>query len=217
MTEFCFKLPFTLIINGKAGSGKSHLLKYIMRETSKAEISFDYGIVFSNTAWEGSFNYVPEQFVYEDYNEEVIEKLIKLQEDNLKKKINKQAFIILDDCCSENEYNSTILKKLFIMGRHYMISLILTTQYPHLVPPCLRSNSNFNVFFNIGEGIREMRAVYECYGQRFKNYDEFRIFYYDNIADHKFIMWRGEVDGYQVYKAPDIIPSFLLKFNIKIK
>lgn len=122
--------PFMMIINGKTGSGKSLLLRYLMREINK-ENPFDYGIVFSNTAWEGSFDYIPHKYIHETYNESIVKNIIGIQKQNLKKSNNKikKAFIILDDCCSENEFKSPLLKKLAIMGRHYNITTFLTTQY----------------------------------------------------------------------------------------
>ncbi len=207
--------PFSAIINGKSGSGKSHVLRYIMREISKSDKPFDYGVVMSNTAWEGSFDYIPKKYIYEDFNEDVIKNLIKLQKNNLEKKIQKQAFIILDDCCSENEFTNNVIKKLFVMGRHYNISTILTTQYVHLVPPVLRSNSFYNLFFNIGEGYRELQSVYQAYGGRFTSYSDFKEFYYNNIRCHKFIMWNCQKDNYQVYRVPQKIPYFKLSYNNK--
>ena len=54
------KPPYLLIINGKQGSGKSWLIRYLMRENMLSSDKFDYGIVFSNTAWEdGSWSFLP--------------------------------------------------------------------------------------------------------------------------------------------------------------
>jgi hypothetical protein len=56
----------------------------------------------------------------------IILNLIKLQEDNLTKNIEK-GFFVLDDYIADNEMRTNIIKKLAIMGRHYNITTILTT------------------------------------------------------------------------------------------
>lgn len=211
------KPSFFMVVNGKSNSGKSHLIKYIMREINICK-PFDYGIVFSNTAWEGYFEkFVPKKYIHENFNEEIIKSILKIQKTNLQNNINKRCFIIFDDCCTENEFQSNILKKLAVMGRHYNITTILSTQYAHLVPPVLRSNCNYSVFFEIGSGVRELRSIYECYGQKFKNYDEFKQFYYKNVKDHKFVLWNQEKDDYLVYKCPEQIPDFKMIYNKKYK
>lgn len=206
------KPSFFMTVNGKTGAGKSVFIKYLMREFSIHK-PFDFGIVMSNTAWEGSFNYVPKKYVFEDFNEDILKNLIKIQKDNLSKSIEKRAFVLLDDCCSENKMKSPILKKLAIMGRHYLITVILSTQYVHLLPPVLRANSFYNVFFDLGQGRRELEACYNSYGQRFKNYDDFKQYYYDNINNHKFILFQHETGEYKTFRCPSTIPPFYLKYN----
>lgn len=203
---------FFLIINGKSNSGKSHLVRWLMREIS-IHNPFSYGIVMSNTAFEGSFDYIPNKYIFEDFNEDIIRNVIKIQKKNIERGYKNRAFIVLDDCCSQNEFMNPVLKKLAVMGRHYFISIILTSQYTNLIPPTLRSNSNFSIYYDIGEGVREMRAVYESYGQRFKSYDEFRQFYYKNIENHQFIMYCDS--EYKVFRCPEKIPQFKITFNKK--
>jgi hypothetical protein len=58
-----------------------------MREINKSKKPFDFGIVMSNTSWEGSFDYVPPKYIFEEFNENVLKNLIKIQKDNLQKKI----------------------------------------------------------------------------------------------------------------------------------
>lgn len=211
--------PYLLIINGKQGSGKSHCIKYILRENMLSNNKkFDFGIIFSNTAWEdGSWDYLPKNYVYEDYHEDILSNLMKLQKNNLSKGIHTSAFVIFDDCLDDaDQFTSKSLKKLSTQLRHYNISLIISTQYPHLVPPRFRANAMYSLFFNIGSGVRELEALYNAYGQRFNNYNEFKQFYYNNIADHKFIMYNKDLDKYITYRCPEKIPDFKFKYN-KVK
>ena len=65
---------------------------------------------------------------------------------NVAKKDEDSAhiLIILDDCVSYvNFYSSNAFKKLFTRGRHLKIYLMITTQYPYLIPPVARINCDF--------------------------------------------------------------------------
>ena len=209
------KAPYLLIINGAQGKGKSWLIKWIMRENFYSNNKWDYGIIFSNTAWEnGNWDFIPKNYVYEEYNEQILVNLMKIQKDNLKKNKQTQAFVIFDDALDDkDQFTSIPLKKLSIQLRHYNISLIISTQYPHLVPPRIRSNAMYSVFFDSGSGVTELDALYNAYGARFKNFQEFKEFYYKNIDNHKFIMYNKDQDEYLVYRCTENIPSFNFKFN----
>jgi adenylate kinase len=136
-----------MIIYGKTGSGKSHFLKFLMREINKHHL-FDFGIVMINTSWKkGSFDYVSEKYILKNFDENNITNLIKIQKDNLPENIEKSSFFILDNYITENEIKSNIINKLAIMGRYYNITSILTIQYIHLLPLVLRANSHYNMFF----------------------------------------------------------------------
>ena len=194
-----------MIVAGRSNTGKSHFIKWLLSELRD---DLDYGVVFSNMAFEGSFDYVPPRYVHEDYDEEILRSLIKVQKDMLiraeakmakatkKGKIpkradgtfgpnpyKKRAFVLLDNCCSENEFTSPMLKKLAIMGRHYNIVTILSTQYIHLILPTICANCNYGCFFDVGLGKQEVEATYEWIGGRFKSFSEFKQFYYANTQE----------------------------------
>jgi hypothetical protein len=209
------QIPYLLIINGTQGSGKSHLIKYLMRENFLGPNKFDYGIVFSNTAWEhGSWDYLPENFVYEEFNESALTNLMKLQKENHKKGIKTNAFVIFDDCLDDAEqFTGASIKKLSTQLRHYNITIIISTQYPHLVPPRLRANSMYSIFFNIGSGRRGKDSLFQAYGGMFKDFTTFNEYYNNNIKDHKFIMYNKDEDKYCTYRCPETIPPFIFKYN----
>jgi hypothetical protein len=62
-----------------------------------------------------------------------------------------------------------------------------------------------------------MKATYDAFGNKFKNYDDFKNFYYNAIKDHKFIMYNTQKGKYNINRAPENIQPFLIKYNKKIK
>jgi hypothetical protein len=54
------------------------------------------------------------------------------------------VLLVLDDCVSDvNFHTAKAFEKLFTRGRHIKISLIITTQYPYLIPPVARINTDY--------------------------------------------------------------------------
>lgn len=210
--------PFLLIINGRQGSGKSHLIKYIFRENSISDTPFHYGIVFSNTAgFEGSHKYIPKEYIFDRFEPLAVRNLMDIQKGLTKKKRKKKcAFILFDDCLDDyKQFSNEYIKKLSTQLRHYNISMLISTQYPHLIPPRVRSNSMYVFILQVGSGRRELSSIYDCYANQFSNYEEFKKFYYENIKDHKFFCYDNETDSFITYRAPEKIPKFKLKYRTK--
>ena len=67
------------------------------------------------------------------------------------KKSKRGTLWILDDlaCCNSavNKNKTTLLDRLFMMGRHYKISLIITTQKYKQLPPTMRVNASHTIAF----------------------------------------------------------------------
>lgn len=132
---------------GKRGTGKSSLVADIMYHHRKIPM----GVVMSGTEESNHFygKMVPELFIYDDYNKDILEKIIKMQRRKIKKSQNPRdvknsMFAILDDCM----YDRTITKdecirKIFMNGRHWQILLILTMQYCMSITPDLRTNIDY--------------------------------------------------------------------------
>jgi hypothetical protein len=207
------------IISGMTGLGKSHLIRYLMFQNRK---DFDFGIVFCNTHFEdGSFDYVPKGFVHEEYDEEVLINLMETQKDLLSKGISKRVFIIFDDCLDPEQFKSPILKKLPIMGRHYNISCIMSTQYPQLIPSSFRENAT-NVFMFQSSHKNTLEALYENYAMEFDSFNDFKQYVLTKTGNYKFIYHNktkneGSIEkNFRVFKCPQDIPKFQIKYNTKV-
>ena len=135
----------TISLVAKRNSGKSCLLKYLVQEQIQ---NFKKIFVICPTNFNGFYNdWVDSNCIFEDYNEEWIEKLISKMSKINQGKNNDDAYnilLILDDCCSDTKFHaSKSIKKLFSRGRHSFISIIITCQMLHHIPPLCRNNSDF--------------------------------------------------------------------------
>jgi len=131
------KHPFSVIINGKSGSGKSILTQNIIFDERFYGKYFDEIYLVSPTAKsddiQKQFN-IPETNIFDDLIQapEQIQNILDFQRENIEKHgIDKSLKIcfIFDDCISDKKFMAKeILTKLFISCRHYGASVVLCSQ-----------------------------------------------------------------------------------------
>jgi hypothetical protein len=105
------------------------------------------GVVMSGTEEGNSYykNYVPDLFVYSEFKQEVVEKLIARQKKVIKNnEKNKSAFLLLDDCMYDKKsLRDKTMRMIFYNGRHWGLCLMLAMQYCMDLTPDLRCNIDY--------------------------------------------------------------------------
>lgn len=142
------------VVIGKRNTGKSVLAKDIMYHKRHLPA----GIVMSATEEGNSFygNWVPDSFIYGDFDRSVIENLINTQRKKIKAGTANNVFLILDDCMYDKRLlKEKCMRSLFMNGRHWKIFLMLTAQYCGDLGPDIRSNIDF--LFILRENIIQNR------------------------------------------------------------
>lgn len=163
-------IPGLIIIAGLQGGGKSLVIKYIMYENRK---KFDWGLVFSHTTFSANnFDYLDKKFAHKSFNEAALVNLKNMHEKLVAAGKKPSGFIIFDDCLDKSRWSSPDFCSLLLELRHYGITCIISCQYPYLIPPAVRSQVFQVIMFEM-EGVRAIRALYDSYGQRFKNFNEY--------------------------------------------
>ena len=136
----------TICLTAKRNSGKSQLLRYIVLKNKHLfnKIFCICPTEHINKFYEGL---IPKENLFDEYKEDWINKLIKKLGDINEGKADKDSYhvlLILDDCCSDNNFHqSKSLKQIFTKGRHYKITIIITTQYVFHIPPIARCNCDY--------------------------------------------------------------------------
>ena len=133
------QIPSLIIIAGKPKSGKSYLIKYLMYQMRK---KFDYGIVFTRTQFTHDMNYISPEYVHNNYYEDKLKNLMKIQSEVVRMGLNKQAFVLFDDCLS-TEFSSQLFIDLITQHRHFKITPILSTQYLFKLNPTIRECASY--------------------------------------------------------------------------
>lgn len=152
------KFPFSMMISGSSGSGKTNLLMNIMTRDDLYGRFFHYIIVFSPTAGSTDDTYKvlklpPENFI-RDMKSEYIHNLIAKRKDRIEQKgiewvsKNERMCIILDDIIAERSFlESPDALRMFSMLRHYLCSIIVLVQSYNKLPRALRLQSRAVMVF----------------------------------------------------------------------
>jgi hypothetical protein len=178
-----------ILLCGKTKSGKSRLLKYLVKSELK---NFSKIIVVCPTEKINRFyaDVVDEEFIFDEYNEEYFEELIKkMTEVNANKsdKEKRHILVIIDDCVSDTNFHySKSLKKLYSRGRHLGISIILTSQYINLCPPFSRVNSDFIFVAQMNRASQDILCNEFICGEISK--EEFLKIYRNSTKDYGFLV-----------------------------
>lgn len=144
--EFCNKLPewepkeyfksvmseysaFTGIISGSSKSGKSNLLKYLLKGPPNIAKYYDFIVVFSKTLVNGFYqSFLDSQLMFKEYKEEVIEDIKLIYEKKKKEGKKFKWLVILDDIATQQSKYTKSIDDLFFSGRHSGASVIFLTQ-----------------------------------------------------------------------------------------
>ena len=144
---------FFLICEGARRSGKSIFLKWMLYNYKDY---FDLAIVCSETPMNGFWQpLVSNQYVHQSWDPFLITKLLESQTAEREKAYHrpdykpKKVLIILDDIIGDRAHihEDPVLNRLAVQGRHYFVSVVLTTQEPHAIGTSLRNNCDAVVIF----------------------------------------------------------------------
>ena len=94
--ELDFTTPQISVFLGKPKKGKSWALRWAVLKNTIDKKIFKYGIVFTRTKFNGDYDWLPDEYVYEDYDPMVLQQYLdglkQLSEEEL-----EPSFIIFDD------------------------------------------------------------------------------------------------------------------------
>lgn len=156
---------------GKRGTGKSTLVTDILWH--KKHISA--GIAMSGTEDGNGYykQFIPDLFVFSDYNKEALEKLIERQKRLLVAGKCSPVFVLMDDCMYDRSFmRDTCIRQLFMNGRHWRIFFMMTTQYCMDMTPMIRTNVDY--VFALRDNVRQNREnLYKAFFGVFQSYDQF--------------------------------------------
>lgn len=203
--------PQLMFIVGSPGKGKSVYIKNLIYDLT-TQGKLHYGIVMCPTIFNGAYDYIPEDYRYASYDEDVIRKLMKGQKKLRESDIEKQAFIIFDDCIGTAEWNSKLMKELCTTYRHLRITVIIATQYSYSIPPLIRSCTSVAIIFK-PPNEPQVKALLQCFFHDYSDVADLKQ-EFDKLQKYEFIrVWCNksiEEGRYEIDKAE--MKNFNLNF-----
>ena len=190
--ELDIKQGAFILITSKRASGKSVLVRELVK-TLFDKYEYDFIVLFSDTAkFNGDYDFIKNEFIFTtDQIEEKLDKILKIQEKNVKGKKNVNGLILLDDVKLHSK--SKKLMDLSSMGRHFKLTCILSTQFPkQIVGTIIRNNLDYLIYSDCGD--ISLKAIYESIHIPF-NFKEFKEFTQENNHSYQFIMYDGRTQN----------------------
>ena len=209
-----------IILIAKRGSGKSWVVRAIMNYFKDIPV----GLVISKTDRMNRFyaDFFPDTYIHYNYKSEIIEEVMRRQEEMIEKKETKQkkgrgskldtrCFVVMDDCLGQKGawVKDPPIQELLFNGRHYHIMYILTMQFPLGISPELRINFDY-IFLLADDIISNLKRMHDHYAGIFPTFDSFRQIFSKLTEDHgaMVIVNRGAAksifEKIYWYKAPDL-------------
>jgi hypothetical protein len=154
------RTPHLAAFIARRNSGKSHLMRYLLRELSAAA-RFSWIIVVTPTAFTGEWaDIVGPESVRESWDEAEIGRLLEHQKLCREKGKANPGLLILDDCLGSVHFSSPLLVRLASTGRHFDLSIWMSFQHWGKTPAFIRSNVDLMLILN-PQNERIIRSLYE--------------------------------------------------------
>jgi len=205
-----------IVIIGKPKTGKSSIIASILH--SKRHL-IPCGMVFSGTEVSNNFykKMFPSTFVFNEYNDDQIEKFINRQKVAIKYLSggNPWSVLIIDDCTDKpSVFNDSKQIALFKNGRHWKMLYILAMQYCMDIRPSLRATVD-GVFILREPNVRFRKSIYDNYASIIPSFElfceimdtitnDFTALYIANIAESN--NWKDCVFWYKGHDPKKILP-----------
>jgi hypothetical protein len=155
MLDILPKLPFSSIIIGKSGSGKTLSLCSMLKNDKMLKDCFDYIFFYAGCKPDEEIIkdlHLKKNCIFTDFTEDDVKKIC----DKLEKNIDENGFnldtpsvcMIFDDCLNNIDFlKSKTMIKLATANRHLNVTFFLLSQYYKKIPPVVRTNASYIMFF----------------------------------------------------------------------
>jgi len=167
--------PPTCVFIGKRGTGKSTLVADILYYIRRIAGGVTISATEDGNAYYSSF--VPEILIHSEYKPEIIQGIINRQKkviNGSRKGSENDVFLLLDDCMYDKKMiKDPNIRGIFMNGRHWRITFMLTMQYCMDLPPDLRANIDY-IFILRENIIQNQEKIYKNFFGIFPRFSVFQ-------------------------------------------
>ena len=134
ISEFDFaqiKAYSTMVFVAPRRAGKStFIIELLYRHFIRKRKIKNY-LIISPTAFNPDYQFIDDKFKSTELTEEVLENILEIQKEKISRdpKADNEMVIVLDDIMkSTNGKTKDMLERIFILGRHYALNILLSVQ-----------------------------------------------------------------------------------------
>lgn len=174
---------------GKSERGKTHFMKWLLMDQIQRETNpLAFGVVFVRTKFKHSYDFVPDDKVFEGYDEEILQQYVR----NLQAMFEEEGrlppnFIVFDDLVGILNNRGAWFVNFISTYRHLNIHIFIAVQYltgMHAVSPIMREQTTFAIMFN-SKTTRTITNLFENFGQLFEKKKDFQQYFFANTEPSK--------------------------------
>lgn len=209
MKDIDFSQPQVVVTIAKPRSGKTNSIKYWLLKNFLDEKIFKFCIVFTRTKFDNEYDYIPEKYIYTEYDPDVLKKymdgLEKIHKENGEVPANA---VVIDDQQGLLNRNDPILTNFISSHRHYNCSVFFNFQYLFGASPLLRECTTYALMFR-SHGHRTINGLFENFGMLFDDFNSFKKYFLKNTKKrYTGILYSQAEDNvkknYARFKAPNM-------------
>ena len=161
IAAFCdmIKTPFSMAVSSKRNTGKTLYISAVIRELLATEKIKSVLVMSQTVHVNRDYWFLPER-LRQPFSEDVIKKLMDRQSAK-KKEERDQVLLVLDDVLSDKEAEkSRFIKRLFTLGRHYDINVVLISQTSNVaLSPGIKQNADYLIYSRLNR--YQLAALWE--------------------------------------------------------
>jgi hypothetical protein len=209
--------PKIIVCIGAPRRGKSYLIRSVIRKLSSAKF-FAWGVCVTSTKFNGDYNYLPDNAVWDFDEERIIEYVEHLRQLAEEKKI-KPNFLILDDLLGKIDTSKPFWQNFFATFRHTKTTIFFTSQYLKArgsSGTLLREITDIAFMFKTVQK-NSIVGLFDSYGGMLDNLEQFKSMLF-NATKEPFhcLCFKNNKDtvqeSYCEFVADPISQDFSLKF-----
>lgn len=204
-----------LLITGKRGTGKTTMVRWLVYQMRNR---FDLAIAIGGTVASLQMfeEFMPKSLVYSLTDISIVEKLVKLAKLAVEHRKPRRILLLLDDFSYRKDLlRQPVFRELFMNGRNFGITLMLSAQYIMDLSPDLRSQIDY--VFTFRELIHSnKKRLHEYFYGMIDNYNDFEQILNTFTKNFECLVMdntepSGEIEKQiYFYQAPERTPPFTI-------
>jgi hypothetical protein len=208
-----------LLITGKRGTGKTTLLEHLLYRL-RDRFDVVMGMGGSHASVKMLEGFLPSGMVYGAPIVRKVEKMVDMAKSLVEAGKKREFLLILDDCTFRKDiFKYPVFREIFMNGRNYGITFIISAQYIMDLETDLRSQIDY--VFTFKEMIRaNQKRLWEYFYGMIDNFRDFQIVLQTNTKNYECLVMdntdpTGQLEKILYYfKAPMNTPNFTMGKSI---